>query len=96
MVEGVIKERDHNVTIEIKVHPGSSRKEVRFQEDERLAVFVHSPPEKGKANKEVIKLLSKALGVSSSRLEIIKGMRSRFKTILIKDISSEEVLERLC
>lgn len=95
MVEDVIKERDNNVTIEIKVYPGSSHKEVRFREEERLAVFVHSPPEKGKANKEVIKLFSKALGVSSSRLEIIKGERSRFKTILIKDICAAEVIEGL-
>jgi len=95
VVEDVIKERDNGVTIEIKVHPGSSRKEVRCRKDDILAVFVHSPPEKGKANKEVIKLLSKALEVPSSRLEIIKGERSRRKTILIKDICVEEVTTRL-
>ena len=95
MVEDVIKERDNGVTIEIKVHPGSSRKEVRSRKDDSLAVFVHSPPEKGRANKEVIKLLSKELGVPSSRLEIIKGERSRRKTILIKDIRAEEVIDRL-
>jgi len=95
VVEDVIKERDNGVTIEIKVHPGSSRKEVRFRKDDRLAVFVHSPAEKGRANKEVIKLLSKVLAVPSSRLEVIKGERSRRKTILIKDIRAEEVTESL-
>ena len=59
MAEDVIKERGNDVTIEIKVYPGSSRKEVRFREDEKPALFVHSPPEKGKANKEAIKLLPK-------------------------------------
>ena len=95
MQERVIREHEDGVTIDIKVHPGSSRRGLLFREGERLSVYVHSAPEKGKANKEVIKLLLKELGVPSSRLEIVKGERSRRKTILVKDASVEEVMKRL-
>ena len=95
MSDGVIKEHEKGVTIDIRVHPGSSRRGLLFHEGERLSVYVHSPPEKGKANKEAARLLSKKLGVPPSRLEFIKGVRSRGKTILIKDISVEEVIKSL-
>ena len=95
MNEGVIRESEGDVTIDIKVHPGSSRKALLFREGERLAVYVHSPQEKGKANKDALKLLSKELGIPSSRLEIVKGERSRLKTIVVKDITGIEVVNRL-
>jgi uncharacterized protein (TIGR00251 family) len=93
--ERVIREHESGVIIDIKVHPGSSRKGLLYREGESLSVYVHSAPEKGKANKEAIKLLSKELGVPSSQLEMVKGERSRHKTILIKDISRKEIMKRL-
>ena len=95
MSEVTIREHGNGTILEIKVHPGSSRKGLSLREGERLSVYVHSPPEMGKANMDVIKLLSRKLGVPPSRLEIVKGERSRRKTILINDISAEEVMKRL-
>lgn len=47
-------------------------------------VYVTAAPADGKANKAVIKLLSKALGVAKSKLAITHGHTSREKTIKIK------------
>lgn len=48
-------------------------------------VYVATPPEGGKANKAVIKLLAKTLGIAKSRLTILRGHTSRDKTIRIQD-----------
>jgi len=58
-------------------------------------VKVTVPPEKGKANKAVIELLSKALKVPKSRIEIIKGETSRIKTVFIDGISEEDLEAKL-
>lgn len=42
-------------------------------------------PEIGKANKAVIKLLSKHLSIKQNNCKIIKGEKNRIKTILVED-----------
>lgn len=61
----------------IKVIPNAKKNEV-IQEGERIVVRVTSPPEKGKANKEVIKILSKYF---NSKVRIISGEKNREKFI---------------
>jgi hypothetical protein len=65
--------------IQIKVIPGSRVEEVI--EGEPLVVKVREPPEKGKANKAVIKLLSRHFGC---RVRLIGGRASRLKLIEIE------------
>ncbi|WP_283400300.1 DUF167 domain-containing protein [Desulfurobacterium pacificum] len=64
-------------------------------EEGRLKMKVTVPPEGGKANKAVVELLSKALKVPKSRIEIIKGETSRIKTLFIEGISPETVEAKL-
>jgi len=48
-----------------------------------LAVRVGAAPDKGKANKAVIEVLSRALGLPKSSLSIVAGETDRHKTVLI-------------
>lgn len=47
-------------------------------------MYVSSPPVKGRANAEMMKMLAKHLGVPRSKLAIIRGETSREKTIEIR------------
>jgi uncharacterized protein (TIGR00251 family) len=49
-----------------------------------LKVNLTSVPEKGKANSELIKLLSKTLHLSKSSFSIINGETDRYKKLLIE------------
>jgi len=66
--------------IEVKVRPDSKTEEV-IQEGHSFTVKVKEPPVEGKANRAVIRLLAKHLGVSESQLRISKGLHSRIKVI---------------
>ena len=72
-------------TFDIRVTPKSSSDRIKaeLQADGTLLinVYVTSVPEDGKANKSVIKLLAKELGVAKSALEIISGLKSRQKRV---------------
>jgi len=50
-----------------------------------LLIRVTATPENGKANAAVLKLLSKALGLPKTSLEIVRGNNARTKVIAIPD-----------
>ena len=81
--------------MELKVHPSSSRSGLGGMSGGRLSLYVHSPAEKGRANKEALKLLADALGLPASRLELMRGASSRHKTALVRGLSPEEVCSAL-
>ena len=68
-------------TIKVRVQPKSSRNQVDGFQDGALRVRVTAAPTEGQANAAVIALLAKTLGVSKSRLEIIRGYSSRDKVV---------------
>lgn len=59
------------------------KKEIRVDGTVFYKVYVHAPPEDGKANEAVIKLLSQVLGLSKSSITITHGHTNREKTIKI-------------
>ena len=69
--------------LEIRVTPRASANKVVGEKDGVLQIRVTAPPADGDANAAVIKLLAKHLGVPKSSLKIIRGEKSRNKTIRI-------------
>lgn len=81
--------------ISVRVSPNAARSEVAGFTDNILRVKVAAPPVKGKANKELIALLSQILRIDKSRAIIIHGHTSRSKVIAINGLSQEEVMKRI-
>jgi uncharacterized protein len=68
--------------IRVRVIPNASQEKVQ-ETPQCLRVYVCSAPEKGKANRRVIGILSKHLKVKKSALEIVKGLTSKDKVIRV-------------
>jgi len=66
--------------IKVKVHPKSGRSEVVKISEGEFEVWLKKIPSKGKANAELIRLISKELGISSKAIRI-KNPKSRIKII---------------
>ena len=69
--------------IQVKVTPRASRNEITEAQNAVLKVKLTSAPEKGKANRTLIKLLAKRFGVAQSNVEIIQGLTSKTKLVRI-------------
>lgn len=82
-------------TIKVRVQPKSSRNQVDGFQDGALRVRVTAAPTEGQANAAVIALLAKTLGVSKSRLEIIRGYSSRDKVVSVDTLTDQEVRQKL-
>lgn len=90
-----IKSHREGALIDIRLRPGSSRRKVEGITSERVAVSIHSHPVGGKANQELLKVLAEALGLPPSHLDIVKGHKSRNKTILARGISVDKARTQL-
>ncbi|HUT81794.1 MAG TPA: DUF167 domain-containing protein [Candidatus Bathyarchaeia archaeon] len=90
------KEKDHNVILNVSVKPNSKTQEVLFDSDiDALVFYLKSPPDKGKANKELVKFLAKLLNISSANVQLTSGQTSRDKTITIQNTSIIDLQNRL-
>jgi hypothetical protein len=73
---------DADGRLEVRVSPGASADAITLPASEgALAVRTTAPPEDGKANDAVLRLLAKALGRPVSALELVRGAASRSKLI---------------
>ena len=81
---------------DVKVVPSSGRNKWVLDKSGRLKCFLKSPPERGLANKELIKLIAKALSVTQNEVEIMTGATSRNKKIKVSvDIDFDTLLSLL-
>ena len=89
------KNRQEDRRLEVRVTPNAGRNEITGWKDGALQVKVAAPPEKGKANQELVDLLSRALKVRKSAISIITGLTGRKKTIAVEAMSREELIARI-
>jgi len=84
-----------SITLKLKVVPSSSKDSIEGWLDDRLKIKVMAPPEKGKANKAVLKLLQKALSLDKASIRLESGTTSSLKTIVIDCTDSAIMLEKI-
>jgi uncharacterized protein (TIGR00251 family) len=81
--------------LSVRAHPGARRNEITGCHDGMLKVSVTQAPEKGKANKALIALLSEALGVKKSQLQLLAGQASQQKRFLVRGLTTEDLSRRI-
>ena len=86
-----IRAYESGVTFPVIVQPRSKKNEVVGFSEGALKVKVTAPPVEGAANEALIELLSQALRIRKSNVEILKMKTSRRKLILCKGISMNEM-----
>jgi len=69
--------------INVRVQPRSSREKLEALGGNDYKAYLTSPPVDGKANKALVELIAKSFDVAKSRVEIVKGERSRNKIVEI-------------
>ena len=80
--------------LKVYVQPGASKNEFvgAYGDPVRLKLKIKAQPQEGAANAEVITFLAKTLGISKSKVEILRGHTSRQKDVLI-DLELSAVIQ---
>lgn len=73
----------NGVEFDVKVTPNSSRSRLVGVWNLALRVTVAAPPEGGKANREVERLLAETLAVKRAAVAIVRGQTSSLKRVRV-------------
>ena len=88
-----VRAHPDGVLVEAWVVPGAARTEIVGLHDGALRVRVSAPAEGGKANRAASRVVASALG--GRRAEVIAGVGSRRKQLLVTGVTVDAAAERL-
>jgi uncharacterized protein YggU (UPF0235/DUF167 family) len=83
------------VRVTVRATPRSARDSIEAGAGGVFVVRVTAPPDEGKANAAVCRLVAAALGVPKSAVTVARGRSARTKTLQVEGLSDEEVADRL-
>ncbi|XP_069967335.1 UPF0235 protein C15orf40 homolog [Bactrocera oleae] len=94
-------DKSGNICIRILAKPGAKMNGITDIGNEGVGIQIAAPPTEGEANAELVKYLSKLLGLRKSDVSLDKGSRSRNKLIMVsKGVTTmeniNEALKREC
>ena len=81
--------------LSVKVIPSSSKDCIVGCLGDSLKIKVQAPPERGKANRSVIKILAKTLGISPKSISIVSGETSTNKVFVVNGITKDGIIQKL-
>lgn len=77
--------------LSLRISARASRDAIMGWHGDALKISITTAPEKGKANKAILKLLAGALGTAPSRISVVRGQTSPDKIVDIQDLSEARV-----
>lgn len=86
---------DEGVLLPVQAHAGARSNGIGGVHDGRLRVLVTQAPERGKANRELIRVLADGLDLKRSALELRSGETSPRKQFLVRGVREPELRARL-
>jgi uncharacterized protein len=82
-------------SLRLRVAPGATRPGIVGRHGDAWKVRVTAPPESGKANDAVLRLLAETLDVPRADLELAAGSTSRDKVVTLVGLSTETAEARM-
>jgi len=77
------------------VQPNAKLSEiVQWIDEDTIKIKIAAPPINGKANKELLRVLSKTLKIPKTSIEIIRGAQTKIKQVKIP-LKLEEIKEKI-
>ena len=83
------------VRLSVRLTPRASHEEIAGFEGETLRVRVTAPPVEGRANRALVRLLAKRLGLPLGAVHVVTGQTSRSKVAAIDGLDATELRRRL-
>jgi uncharacterized protein (TIGR00251 family) len=81
--------------LQIKVVPGSSRDQIAGLLGDALKIKVAAAPQRGEANRAVVRVLARALGIAPAQISIVRGLQAALKQVEITGLEQQQLELRL-
>jgi uncharacterized protein (TIGR00251 family) len=89
-----LNQESNCILLNVEVKPGSKKTEIRGVDEWRecIEIAVRERAERGSANQELVRFLSSLFSLPSNQITIVKGERSRKKSIRISGLTKDELV----
>ena len=84
-----------SIRLRLRVSPGAGRAGVVGRHGDDWKIRVTAPPERGRANDDVVELIADSVGVARPAVRLVAGASSRDKVVELSGITFEEAERRL-
>ena len=91
----MFKQTPEGVIISLHVLPNAPKSEIIGEHNGLLKIKIKAPPVDGKANDAIIKFFSDIFDISKSKIEILKGDKSKGKSLLIYGATIQQVQDKV-
>jgi uncharacterized protein (TIGR00251 family) len=85
----VVTAEGKGVVVAVHAQPGAGRTELVGRHGDALKIRVAVPPERGRANDALAKLLAETFGVKAAAVRVVSGETSRSKRFQVDGIDLE-------
>lgn len=88
MAEEMLEVGPHpeGLTLTVRVKPRARREGIEGVRAGVLQVALREPPLEGRANEALVRTLARVLGLRRGQVRLLRGERSREKTVLLCDV----------
>ena len=90
-----LEQHPRGIVLPVRAHAGARQNAVLGERQGALRIAVTAAPEKGKANRAIIDLLSDRLGVAKSSIELIAGETTPQKRFLVIGADEDSIRRSL-
>jgi len=94
-IESTVEAAAEGSVIRVRAQPGARRNGVTGVREGELCVAVTAPPDRGRANDAIVKVLAETLGVPRGRVKILSGETNRHKRLVVDGLAVEGVVAAL-
>ncbi len=96
MTEGVrIREKAGKLLLSVRVQPGAAGDQIVGSYNGALKIRVTAPAQRDRTNRQLLEFLAKTFNLSAKNLSLSRGRSSRDKTVEIRGLSREELINSL-
>ena len=78
--------------MKVRVQPGAGKNSIELTETDQVRIHTAASAVRGKANRAIIQIIAKILGVPRSSVEIVGGASSRNKQIRINNMTTSTAM----
>ncbi|MCA9132149.1 MAG: YggU family protein [Planctomycetales bacterium] len=90
-----LQEQEQGVILPVRAQPGAKKNMIQGTHDGQLKVAVTAPPDQGKANEAIVRLLADQLSISKSSIVLLSGATNRRKKFLIAGLTADSLRQAL-
>jgi uncharacterized protein (TIGR00251 family) len=90
-----LRTQPDGVLLSVKVQPRAAKNQIGEAHGNELKIQVTAPPVDAATNEALIRLLAETLDCGHNRIEIIRGHKSRHKTLKLHGFAAEGILRKI-